>query len=597
MVFAPLLDTMIPVQYVYILLPRRTSPPALACSPAARRLSSTITYTVYAQFTMSITRLTIRTLQNLFKSKNLTPTELSSFCHALAASTNPSFNIFSKLTPLDTLLQHAYESEQRYKEGNPRSMLEGIPISIKSNIAVKGFQLTANSNILGNTPGYDCVLIQKLKNAGAIIIGQTNMDEFGMGSLGNNSNNGSTLNPIPALRSIPLEKYIKRIRDNDIPSLDIGDLIYSPGGSSSGSAASVSMGTSIVSIGTDTGGSIRLPAAWCGVVGLKPSYGAISRHGVVSYASSLDTVGILGSSSECVSLTFDIVGNTDMEGRQVEDIRDSTSFFLKQTSDCIDEKSATENKGYLYGLKVGIPSALSVDACSDQVKDAWKTSIAKLEEYGATVQVISEEISSETVKLCLPAYYVLSCAEASSNLSRYDGLRYGLKDDNVSIAEGMNQREEQYASSRSIGFGDEVKRRILAGTAVLSSDRFHSHYEGATNVRAAVTREFNKAFRKEKGRQGVDLMMIPTANTGPPALGQTPPDSTEAFQNDIMTIPISLAGIPSVSVPIWTDTCDKKEGKYTHPVVGMQLIGPRLSEKTVLRVAGVLEKLSTPLDV
>ena len=502
-------------------------------------------------------------------------------------------------------------------------MLDGIPISIKSNIAVEGFDLTANSHILSQTPGYDCILTQKLKEAGAIIIGQTNMDEFGMGSLGTNSNitNGQTINPLLALEDIPLHEYIQRIQDENPPTVDVGQHMVSPGGSSSGSAASVSMGSSIISIGTDTGGSIRLPAAWCGVVGLKPTYGAISRDGVVSYASSLDTVGVIGPSAACVSFALDIMRNVKAEENDPDcvawqdDVRDSTACFLDPVSgwmndvdvdvdvdvdDVGTDTDAERDKEILSGLKVGIPAAFSVYECSDVVQRAWQSSIEKLEEYGATIVIISEEISSEAVKMSLPAYYVLSSAEASSNLSRYDGLRYGLSNEKNVVADGMNQREGQFASTRSIGFGNEVQRRILAGTAVLSSDRFHSHYEGATNVRATITKQFNSVFgvgEREGGDKVVDLMLIPTALTSPPFLrpGAPPPDSTEAFQNDVMTVPISLAGLPSVSVPVLNDSLGEKieDNDYEHPVVGMQIFGPRLSEKRVLLAAHLLQGISS----
>ena len=552
-------------------------------------------------------------------------------------------------------------------------MLDGIPVSIKSNIAVEEFDLTANSNILqnnnnhNNTPGYDSRLVQKLKEAGAIIIGQTNMDEFGMGSLGTNCNSNrrrdpshsesgsesdsdsmamtTTVNPLPALNYTPLGEYIDRICKEQIPSINIetSSQILSPGGSSSGSAASVSMGSSIISVGTDTGGSIRLPAAWCGVVGLKPTYGAISRDGVVSYASSLDTIGVIGPSAACVSYALDVMKNEKMNDSDNEsenwqdDVRDSTACFLDPVSGWIDdlqmdvsdggnaiatgatilETYAEIHKHSLKGLKVGIPAAFSVHECSDDVQQAWQSSIEKLEDLGATVVTISdsEGISSEAVKMSLPAYYVLSSAEASSNLSRYDGLRYGLSNESNTVAEGMktNPREGQFASTRSAGFGSEVQRRILAGTAVLSSDRFHTHYEGAANVRATITKQLNAAFGigidididTGDGRQAsasaeekiVDLMLIPTAITSPPSVSPnaSPPDSTEAFKNDIMTVPISLAGLPSISVPVYnhnatptSNSTDKSETAYKHPVVGMQIFGPRLSERKILLTAHML---------
>ena len=538
---------------------------------------------------MSSNRLTIPVINDLFTSQKLTPSQLIAFCHQLASQTNPSFNIFSQLTPLDVALQASLESTQRYAKGKPKSLLDGVPVSIKSNIAVKGFPLTANSNILQNTAGYDSILVQKLRKAGAIIIGQTNMDEFGMGSLGHHSNNGYTVNPLPFLQDISLEEYIQQIQNGIVPTIEVGmgDTVLSPGGSSSGSAASVSMGSSLISIGTDTGGSVRLPSAWCGVVGLKPTYGSISRDGVISYASSLDTVGIIAPSVQCASFALDIIknenknhDNSDCDGNDPidwqDDVRDSTACFLDPISD------TSGNDSDLTGMKVGIPAAFSIEGCSTQVHQAWDKAIEKLQECGATVVSISDTVSPETVKMCLPAYYVLSCAEASSNLSRYDGLRYGMSNNNGSVPAGMNQREGQFATTRSLGFGREVQRRILAGTAVLSSDRFHSHYEGATNIRGQISKELDAAFAQDNG---VDLMMIPTAVTNPPALGpMMQPDSTEAFKNDVMTVPISLAGLPSISIPVLT--------KDQHATVGMQIFGPRFSENKVLHAARLLNGIS-----
>eukprot|EP00557_Chaetoceros_sp_GSL56_P012191 CAMPEP_0176484670 /NCGR_PEP_ID=MMETSP0200_2-20121128/4580_1 /TAXON_ID=947934 /ORGANISM="Chaetoceros sp., Strain GSL56" /LENGTH=594 /DNA_ID=CAMNT_0017881163 /DNA_START=157 /DNA_END=1941 /DNA_ORIENTATION=- len=591
---------------------------------------------------MSRNRLTLPIIQQLFTSQTITPNQLLTFCHQLASQTNDTFNIFSQLTPLDQLLQHAQESTQRYAQNTPKSMIDGVPISIKANIAVKGFPLTANSNILqDNSLGYDCVLCKKLKQAGAIIVGTTNMDEFGMGSLGTHSNNGFTVNPLPFLQDISYGDYIQRIQQGNVPCMDMNmnmnmhmhmnmdeqdqhPILLSPGGSSSGSAASVSMGSSIISIGTDTGGSIRLPAAWCGVVGLKPTYGAISRDGVVSYASSLDTVGILGPSAACVGYTLDILRNvkspSEMAGHGEDDndndwyhdqVKDSTACFIDPVSSGVhthkyekeEEEEEEEEKeckdGHrhdtLKGMNIGIPAAFSVDGCSSQVRDAWERSVDRLIQCGANVSVVSQEcISPQVVKLSLPAYYVISCAEASSNLARYDGLRYGTsfvasqQRQHQHQQQQYQQREAQFAYTRSMGFGREVQRRILAGTAVLSSDRFHTHYEGATNIRAVMTKQFQNAFEHGGGSGGggigeegsIDVMLIPTALSGPPMIGgkdAKPLDSTEAFQNDVMTVPISLAGLPSISVPV-----------DSFSMVGMQIFGPRKSEGQILRVAQAL---------
>jgi len=564
--------------------------------------------------------------------------------------------------------------------------LDGVPISIKSNIAMRDFNLTANSKILSNVVGYDALLVQKLKDAGAIIIGQTNMDEFGMGSLGNNCNTSNdagtstsnsnstitdnssrsgrsyTINPLPSLmeyrNEYKMETYANHVRRMEIPE-SITDMIvdlddnddddngstmphYSPGGSSSGSAASVSIGSSILSIGTDTGGSVRLPASWCGVVGLKPTYGAISRDGVVSYASSLDTVGILGASVECVASTLDIIRNDNASvGKTMESVRDSTACFLDPIPGWKDNASSSTSSSSrssssspstsddnnddleLSGITIGIPAAFSVETLCNPSLSAWDKSIQWLEDCGATIQIIDETIvTPNAVKMSLPAYYVLSSAEASSNLARYDGLRYGMscgesmgdssdasKGETMDTKMSMNTREEQYASARSHGFGKEVQRRILAGTAVLSSDRFHSHYEAATKARATILKQLNSAFNGDAGvddednvncnpsvnTNGVDLMLIPTQMSMPPDLNpaaEVALDSTAAFRNDIMTVPISLAGLPAISVPVMVEDGDgSNSDSCPYAVVGMQVFGPKLSEKLILRAAHTLRHL------
>ncbi len=572
-------------------------------------------------------RLTIPTIKRLFESQSLTPTQLSTFCHALASQTNPTLNIFSSIAPLSSVLEQAEQSTQRYERGNPKSPLDGVPISIKSNIATSEFSLMANSDILNGVCGYDSILIQKLKDAGSIIIGQTNMDEFGMGSLGHNCHRGRgyTINPSPVLieykDDYSLEKYLHGVRNAQFPDsitdmimdLDMGDAgmkHLSTGGSSSGSAASVSLGSSMLSIGTDTGGSIRLPSAWCGVVGLKPTYGVISRHGIISYASSLDTVGIIGGSVDCVSSCLDVIRNRadrlnsngdERDSQHLQNIGDSTSCFLGSVLNWKkdpDSSASNSDTLTLNGLKIGIPSAFSIEGCPAKVTHAWEKSIDALEKSGAKIEIVGEEsITPEAVKMSLPAYYVLSCAEASSNLARYDGLRYGMSSkESTAMDTGSitSSREEQYSLTRSIGFGSEVQRRILAGAAVLSSDRFHSHYEAAMKIRATITKQFDRVFGGTSSDNAIDLMLIPTALTDPPDLSpESPtPDNTEAFQNDIMTVPISLAGLPSVSVPVLVDAIEDHDGEYSHPVVGMQVFGPKLSEKLIFRAAHVLRDLS-----
>ena len=349
--------------------------------------------------------------------------------------------------------------------------------------------------------------------------------------------------------------------------------------------------------------SIRLPAAWCGVVGLKPTYGTISRQGVISYASSLDTVGIIAKSVHCASLILDVLKNDKRES--LEQLGDATSCFIGPVSTWIDDDIGNDGDSSseptqahtsdLSGLRIGIPEAFVVKECHPQIMKAWDHVIQRLEAKNATIQIIPDKkISSSTIKMALPAYYVISSAEASSNLARYDGLKYGIsrvEPDKDGAKNLLDLREQKVASTRVDYFGDEVKRRILAGTAVLSSDRFHSFYEGATKVRAAIVSQFHQTFRQKSEDDGVDFMLIPTTLNNPPSLDQDSsiPDNTEAFQNDIMTTPISLAGLPSISLPIWNkDFCTEINSQCQHSVVGMQIIGPKKSEEGLIHVSSII---------
>ena len=678
-------------------------------------------------------RLTLTRAARLLSSGKITSVQLCAYCHELASlGERPlhhyredgkgndvppglGLNAFAQLSSLEQLLQHAAESDRRRGAGLSLGPLDGIPISVKANVAAEGWLLSAGSRILnwrakvksvdeGGTPSeimngrecaFDSDVVHRLLKGGAIIMGTTNMDEFGMGSLGNNlpsqhskkaQPNNSRLrdvdlvrNPLPYIDSlIPsflinghLEGHVSQHDDDEVddmwaqhvttpllwrhpdllhdfasPSFD-RHLSLSAGGSSSGSAASVALGSSLLSVGTDTGGSVRLPAAWTGVVGLKPTYGLISRYGVVAYASSLDTVGLLAPSARCAATALDVVVNRRSEPHQSDrsggddDERltgdlDSTSVSIPVAASVskllIDSENAGASLKALNGLSVGIPSAFAVSECPAMVQKAWQAGIERLRDAGAKIQSVSTEtVSEKMIEASLSAYYVVACAEASSNLSRYDGVEFGadledllLKDSTgfsassqlkVSSEEdgasdnpfsNLTELERQFSTLRSIGFGSEVTRRILCGTSVLSSDRFHTHFEAATKVRAVLTREFNAAFRQRDNCSGeagadwearVDLMLVPTALSVAPDLGidgSRAPDPTEMFANDVMTVPISLAGLPSVSVPVNVDLTDEDsiagEGDNESTTVGLQVFGPKLSEEKVLLAASVLEE-------
>ena len=587
----------------------------------------------------SLTNLTIRRAAHLLEKGLINSEQLAGYCYSLAVAGEEiwGLNAYSQIVDKERFLEHARASDDRRRQGNSKSIFDGIPISIKSNIAVKEFPLTAGSRILGfgrdgaHPCGYDADTVQILQNdCGALLVGLTSMDEFGMGSLGNNiprdiggtkSSFGLTRNPLPYIQNLNLLDVEELDNDLDddklaenlaemicLPHEQIMDRhthalwdqqgaepekIYSAGGSSCGSAASIAHGSALLSLGTDTGGSVRLPASWCSIVGLKPSYGLLSRHGIVSYASSFDTVGILGKSVDCVNLALDKLVQRD--GDQIESRRDSTfSSYPTQKAESTSAKDLDTMKenssSVLNGIRIGIPSSFSVKECPPEIRQAWSNAAESLANHGAEVLEISEnEISPTVVQNALSAYYVLVSAEASSNFSRYDGFRYAvppkLDDDSQVTDPNLTPLERQYATTRSNGFGKEVSRRILCGTSVLSSDRFHTYYEAAAKLRALLGRQLNEVLDNK-----VDLLLVPTALTLPCRLDKDhddePLDSTAMFANDVMTVGPSLAGLPAVSVPV------KVDGESTF-MSGLQLIGPRLREDLILYAGGILEERSS----
>lgn len=435
------------------------------------------------------------------------------------------------------------------------------------------------------------------------------MDEFGMGSLGTNNINGQlpTKNPLAFLSTDEIEDNSHQASLLDILQQSPSEIdalhkqnvsshqVYSAGGSSCGAAASVAHGSSLIALASDTGGSIRLPAAWCNVVGMKTSYGRISRSGLVSYASSLDTVGFLTHTVGCASLVLDELSQKEQE----QQLQDSTFYSYSSATDSIktDDKDVNPSSQPLEGVKIGIPSAFVVGECPSNLKEAWSLGAATLQEAGASVIPIGEEIiSPKIIQQSLAAYYVLASAEASSNLARYDGFRYGVQE--ASSKESLPSDEEdtstvlqcQYAATRTQRFGHEVIRRILCGTAVLSSDKFHTHYESAAKLRALVTQQLHDALASQ-----VQYLLIPTVVSPPPRLPSesdeenSTVDSTAMFANDIMTVPISLAGLSAVNVP-FSMPPSSSDGAEVETVIGLQLVGHRLQEQELLQVAQFLER-------
>jgi len=420
----------------------------------------------------------------------------------------------------ESALSRAREIDSQDFEGP----LAGIPIAIKDNISTKGIQTTCASKILtGYVPPYDAHVIEKLNAAGAIIIGKTNMDEFAMGSSTETSYYGPTLNP--------------------------WDTDRVPGGSSGGSAAAVAGGEAPLSLGSDTGGSVRCPASFCGIVGLKPTYGVISRYGLISYANSLEQIGQFGTCVRDVAALFDVIAGHDP--------RDSTSVNKEA-----DYSSALKND--VKGLKIGIPHEYFGEGTDKDVEESVRDAINTLEELGAT----SIDVKMPNTKYALPAYYIIAMSEASSNLARFDGMRYGLRTED-------SDWHTTFSQVRAAGFGDEVKRRILLGTYALSAGYHDKYYIKALKIRTLIKQDFEKAFTD------VDVLIAPTMPYPAFKIGEKIDDPISLFLSDVDTVPVNLAGVPSISVP-----CGFSDGLP----IGMQVIGGHFDEAAILRAAFAFEE-------
>lgn len=415
--------------------------------------------------------------------------------------------------------------DARQSAGATRSPLAGIPYALKDNLCVAGMETTCASQILrGYIPPHTATVVERLERSGGVLMGKLNLDEFAMGSSTENSSYFATRNP--------------------------WDLTRVPGGSSGGSAAAVAAGMVPYTLGSDTGGSIRQPAAFCGVVGLKPTYGRVSRYGLVAFASSLDQVGPITHSVEDAAIVLQAIAGSDE--------RDATSV----QGDVPDFAAALT--GDIRGLRVGIAKEYFDTGMDEGVRRAVQEAVATLRELGAQVK----EISLPTTQYALAAYYLIAPAEASSNLARYDGVRFGYR------AQESDNLLDMYRKTRSEGFGPEVKRRILVGTYALSSGYYDAYYKRAQQVRTLISRDFAAAFSE------VDVIVSPTTPTTAFALGEKT-DPLTMYLNDIYTIPVNLAGLPAISVP-----CGLAEGLP----VGLQLIGQMFDESTLLRVAHAYEQ-------
>ena len=475
---------------------------------------------------MNITELTVHELQEKLAAKEITITEITkAYADRIAEKENDIQAFVTTLT--DEAIKQAEEIDKKVKNGELTSNFAGIPIGIKDNICTKGVKTTCGSKILGNfVSPYNATVIEKLNNEGLINLGKLNMDEFAMGSSTESSAFQKTKNP--------------------------WNLNTVPGGSSGGSAAAVAANLVPWALGSDTGGSIRQPASFCGVVGLKPTYGLVSRFGLVAYASSLDQIGPITKDVYDSAMLLNLLAGHDE--------KDSTSMNKEK----VDYTKALKND--VKGLKIGVPKEFFGEGINEEVKAKLQEAIEKYKELGAEV----EEFSLDVAEYSLATYYIIACAEASSNLGRFDGIRYGYR------SEKFENLKDIYVNSRSEGFGPEVKRRIILGTYVLSSGYYDAYYKKAQQVRTLVTNEFDKAFEK------YDVILTPTSPITAFEFGEKSNNPLEMYLADICTVSINIAGLPGISIPCGLDSKGMP--------VGMQLIGNKFAEETILNAAYTYEQ-------
>ena len=474
---------------------------------------------------MELYQLTAEKLSELLEKKECSSVELTQSVLDRIKAKDGKIGAYLTVCEKEALKKAAEVDEKREK-GESLSALAGIPMGIKDNICTRGIRTTCASRILENfVPPYDAFVMEKLNAKDAVILGKLNMDEFAMGSSTENSYFQKTHNP--------------------------WNTQCVPGGSSGGSAASVASGEAIVSLGSDTGGSIRQPAAYCGIVGLKPTYSSVSRYGLVAFASSLDQIGPMGRSVKDVAMLYSAICGRDPH--------DATSA-LREYPDF-----AAGIKKDVKGLRIGIPKEYFGEGVAEDVKAAVWNVAKTLEKEGAVLV----DVSLPSTDYALSAYYIIASAEASSNLARFDGVKYGYR------AKEYKNLTEMYENTRSEGFGAEVKRRIMLGTYVLSSGYYDAYYKKAKFTQIRIQEEFCKAF------ESCDLLLTPTTPETAFKLGERVDDQVKMYMNDILTVTVNIAGLPGLSVPCGLD----KKGLP----VGCQLIGPKFSEQTLFNAASVWE--------
>ena len=474
---------------------------------------------------MNLYEKTAHELNGILKGKEISAVELTEEVFKHIDETEKSINAYITLTK-DEALKTAKSVDEKIAKGENIKVLEGIPCAIKDNICTKGIKTTCASKILENfVPPYNATVMTKLNAINPVVLGKANMDEFAMGGSTENSGFHVTHNP--------------------------HDLERVPGGSSGGSAAAVASDEAIFALGSDTGGSIRQPASFCGVVGLKPTYGRVSRYGLVAYASSLDQIGpITKDVTDCAHVLNVIAGHDEM---------DSTSSTAEVPD--FTKSLVTDVKG----LKIGLPKEYFIDGMDSEVESTVRDAAKAFEKLGATLK----EISLPHTEVAVSTYYLIAPAEAATNLERYDGVSYGARVDGIDVVDMMK-------NTRSAKFGEEVKRRIMIGNYALSAGYYDAYYLKALKVRTLIQRDFTEAF------EDVDVILAPTAPTAAYKIGEMISDPLKMYLQDICTVPLNLAGLPGISVP-----CGMTSNKLP---IGFQLIGKALDEATIIKAAYTYEQ-------
>lgn len=481
--------------------------------------------------------LTAVTLGKKIKAGDVSVAEAAKACMDSIERYDSEYNCFVTVADREGVMKQAEEIQKKIDNGELTGPLAGVPVAIKDNMCLNGMLTTCSSKILSNfVPTYTSEAVEKLIEAGMVIVGKTNMDEFAMGSTTETSYYGETKNP--------------------------WDKNKVPGGSSGGSAAAVAAEEVVCALGSDTGGSIRQPASFCGVTGIKPTYGRVSRYGLIAYGSSLDQIGPLAKDvTDCAAL-LEIISQYDKKDSTSVN-RDDNDF----TGALVDD---------VKGLKIGLPRDYFSEGLDPDIKDAVYAAAKKLEEKGAIV----EEFDLGMVEYTIPAYYIIAAAEASSNLERFDGVKYGYRTDSYTDLHNM------YKKSRSEGFGPEVKRRIMLGSFVLSSGYYDAYYVKALKAKALIKQAYDKAFEK------YDIILGPVAPTTALKMGESLSDPIKMYLGDVYTVPVNLAGLPGISLPCGYD----RDGMP----IGLQMVSDAFNEKTIIRAAYAYEQTreyKRPADV